>query len=347
MGQWDNKMFLAVPLKNGQRVICVYDFKASVRMGNNVWESGVMTQGWTPVDTGSALTVQEFFRLTLNGTERHFYLDRSGWVNLLEEHDGPDQVPNSSGPQGLGWEEIQTYALSRAYGTSLKGSPWPTEMAMSLATFNPCYSLAVVFPGENNEVVVASNVTRSNTKYMRPFTALPWDPTNVNNDWATPWRQDYSVTLGGLGANQIPAGSVYPYPQYVFYGQVVQGQTYVYTPGLNDGTLSCGQVGIGSGLFTAPVGGLNSYNIVGLNTSGYLQTLSNEPVTASLQTLAPLYLGNGFALDQYQELLDTRYVGTRRGKDFQLSITNTQGRIKLVGMRVDSDPGASLQGPIL
>ena len=340
MSQWDNKLYLAVPLKNGQRVILIYDFKASVRMGNNVWESGVMTQGWTPMDTGAALAVQEFFRMTLNGTERHLFLDTSGFVNLLEEHDGPDQLPSVSGIQGLGWGEIQTYALSRAYGTSVKGSPWPTEMAFSLATFNPNYSLAVEFPGENNAVVVAANVTRSNTKYDRPWTALPWNPTNSNNDWSNPWRQDYSVVLPNT--NLLPAGAAYQYPLYEYFGNLVPGQSYVYQPGPNDGALINGLQTIVSGSFVASAAG---YTLYGINTLDYLHSMANEPVTAFLGY--GLFIGSGIVLDQFQEMLDTRYVGTRRGKDFQLSITNTQGRIKLVGMRVDSSPGASTTGPQL
>ena len=200
MSHWDNKLYLAVALKNGQRVICVYDFKASVRMGNNVWESGVMTQGWTPVDTGAALAVQDFMRLTFNGQERHFFLDRSGYVNLLEESDTLGDQVVGSGPQGLAWAPIDSYGLSRAYGTSLQGQLRPVEVCVSLATLNPCYTLSLVFPGAANTLTLASGITRSNTLYDRPFNAPAWNPTNVNGDWATPWRQDYSVSLvtGGV-----------------------------------------------------------------------------------------------------------------------------------------------------
>jgi hypothetical protein len=52
-------------------------------------------------------------------------------------------------------------------------------------------------------------------------------------------------------------------------------------------------------------------------------------------------------LDQMQEVLDTRRVGRMGGKSYQLMISNTQGRIKLVGQRVDAVPGMDLRGPII
>ena len=196
MNQWDNKLYVAVTLKDGSQVLLVYDFKSSVRMGNNVWESGVMTQGWTPMDTGAALTVVEFWRLTLNGAERHFFLDASGYVNLLEEADPAcgDQVAGS-GPQGLAWAPIDSYALTRSYGTSVAGQQRPVEVCSSLATLHPTYSVSLILADANNSLALVSAKTRSNLTYVKPFTAAPWNATNVNDDWATPWRQDYRVTV--------------------------------------------------------------------------------------------------------------------------------------------------------
>ena len=41
-------------------------------------------------------------------------------------------------------------------------------------------------------------MTKSNTRYMRPYGAAAWDATNDNDDWDTPWREDYSSVMGGV-----------------------------------------------------------------------------------------------------------------------------------------------------
>ena len=345
MSHWDNKLYLAVTVKNVGRVILVYDFKASVHLGNNVWESGVMTQGWTPMDTGSALSVLEFHRLTLNGEDRHFFLDTNGYVNLMEESDYGDQVVGT-GPQGLAWAEIYTYALSRAYGASVQGLPRPTETGLSLATFNPCYTIQVVFAGVNNVATLAQNVTRSNTTYDRPFSAQPWHTTNVNDDWGTPWREDYSVWLVTVtGPNLVSPGQYYtPQNGDLYHGVLpILGATYTYTPGPNDGQLQCGLTqSINGGTFVGLTSGFTIYGAA--KPIGQQQ---DWPVTATVAQVQGLNLGSGFALDQFQEVLDTRRASRIGGKSYQLAISNTQGKIKLVGQRVDALPGMDVRGPMV
>ena len=197
LAHWDNKLYLAAPMKDGTPTMMVYDFVASVRLGNSILETGVQTQGWTPIDTSSALTVKEFHRLHLNGEERLFFLDNSGYVNLMEESDRGDQILLSTG--ALGWEELETYMLSRMYDPSLRGQVRPTEEAFSLATFNPKYSVAIVFAGVNVRTTMLTDKTRSYVAYDRPFDALAWDPSNVNDDWNTPYRQDYRVPVPTSG----------------------------------------------------------------------------------------------------------------------------------------------------
>lgn len=198
LAHWDNKLYLSAPMKDGTPTIMVYDFVASVRLGIPP-DAVLQTQGWTPLDTSSALSVQEFHRLHLNGEERLLFLDDNGFVNLMEESDRGDHVALSDGT--LGWEELETYMLSRMYDPSLRGQVRPTEEAFSLATFNPSYSVAIVFAGVNVRTEMVTAKTRSQLLYDRPFDALPWDPSNVNDDWATPYRQDYRVTLPAGGLN--------------------------------------------------------------------------------------------------------------------------------------------------
>lgn len=234
--------------------VAVFDFIASVRLGNSVWETGVMVQGWTPLDTGAGFTVVEFAKSFLNGKERLFFLDADGCVNLMEEADNGDELLDATNTStGRSYAEIKSYALTRAYGLSVSGQNRPVDESFSLATWNPKYSVDIVFPGVANRVNVVSNITRSSTTYDRPFTALPWDPSNVNGDFFTPWRQDYAISFDGDGS--------------------------------------------------------------GMNIDA----------------------GGGVDPGQFQEALDTRRIpGARSGKSWQLAFTNTQGRIKLIGCRVNN-----------
>lgn len=250
MAQWDNKLYVAVAFTDGTKGLLVFDFISSVRLGNSVMETGVLVQGWTPLDTGAAFTVVEFCKNFLNGKERLFFLDADGCVNLLEEAENGDQLLDATTSTGTSWAEISQMVLSRAYGNSLSGQNRPVDETISLATWRPNYTVQVILAGVNNIVTVASSITRSNTTYDAPFDALPWNASNVNNDWNTPWRQDYSVTFDGAGSG--------------------------------------------------------------------------------------MYLGSGVNLLQFQEAMDTRRIGMRASKSWQLKITNTQGRMKLVGQRVNN-----------
>lgn len=334
MTTWDNKLYVSAPHRLLGPVILVYDFVASVRMGNNVWESGVMTQGWTPLDTGSALDVLEFWELTLFGEPRHFFLDTAGYVNLLEESINGDQVPDAAGPQGLGWQEIDSYALTRSYGNSLEGQPRPVEECFSLETWDPCYSVSIVYAGANNSLPVVTNVTRSNTTYDRPFDAAPWDPTNTNEDWDTPYRQDYHINLG---ANLVPAGAVYPFAG-VYNLIVPVGETYRYLPGANETELDYTSASGGQSVTSAAtiVPTLSRLKIFG--TTGELVTAEVVP---------GLYLGEaGMATDTFQESLDTRRLPRRQSKSYQLEFENTQGRIRLVGERISQVNTRKVQGSV-
>ena len=233
MAHWDNKLYMAAPMTDGTPTIFVFDFFASVRLGNSVWETGVMVQGWTPLDTGSALTVFEFYKLTLNGEERLFYLDTAGYVNLVEESDCGDQIANATSDDGLAWKQIESYALSRAYDPSLSGQQRPVEECLSLMTFDPCYTARIIFAGVGLSTTLMSNKTRDNTRYAKPFDAAPWDRSNVNDDWAKPYREDYAVSL--KSANLVPAGSYYDAAGMFVMPALATGQTYTFTPGTNEG----------------------------------------------------------------------------------------------------------------
>lgn len=353
LSHWDNKLYMAVPMTGGTPTIFVFDFIASVRLGNSVWETGVMVQGWTPLDTGSALDVLEFHRMYLNGQERHFFLDTAGYVNLMEESDRGDQIADPTGAQGLGWEEIESYGLSRAYEPSLKGQIRPVEEAFSLMTFNPNYTAKMIFAGVGLATTLVAGCARDNTKYTKPFDAAAWDASNVNDDWGRPYRQDYHI--GPL----IRPNVLLPMNWQAGFLEIVYNLKvgFTYTLTLSSATPfnpSNLVVDIASGdtnpIQPAIVSGV-PYTFVAEPTFGdptYILQIfifSINPLTAQpILEETGFNPGHGVKLLQYQESLDTRRLAGRQNKSFQLEFTNTTGRIRLVGQRVTAVPGRDRRG---
>jgi hypothetical protein len=187
MAYWDNKLYVAVPMAD-KPTILVYDF---------------LTEKWTPRDTGSALKVLEFFKTKFNGVERLFFVSQDGYVNLMEESFGGDEVGTAASVTGLDWEQIVQRWRTRMYATPNNRAGKPMDMGLVMATWDPRYTVAAIYDGQNEVQQVdgdgVTEFTKNRVKYDRPFDAEDYDPTNVNDDFGKPYRQDYSVTLTSDG----------------------------------------------------------------------------------------------------------------------------------------------------
>lgn len=82
--------------------------------------------------------------------------------------------------------------LDKGLGQALAEKRWRRAM-LNLRTWNPQYTIDAISEGVNESVNLVTNRTKDRTQYDRPFDADPWVATNVNDDHATPWREDYSV----------------------------------------------------------------------------------------------------------------------------------------------------------
>lgn len=110
------------------------------------------------------------------------------------------------------WQPITGYFLSRGYSTPVKlERKTALKLQILLETWDPCYSIALRSAGVNRETEFVTDKTRSRLIYDRPHTRAPWVATNVNDDFGTPSRQDYSLNLAtafklgedlGLGLHQ-------------------------------------------------------------------------------------------------------------------------------------------------
>lgn len=130
----------------------------------------------------------------INGT-----LVRNGefaWARL-DSHSGSEITP----------VPIETTLRLRAYLCQRTEAKRYTCMALQLATWSPKYTLSTLVQGIGTETVYAQDQTRDRLKYFSQFDTPDWDPTNANDDYAAPGREDYSwqATNAGilLGADGV------------------------------------------------------------------------------------------------------------------------------------------------
>lgn len=199
---------IELTLTGVNNTILVYDFTAVGLQGRDVnsanaegnrWDSTSSRGAWQGRDTGSALTVREFFTAYAQGRERLFFAGADGWVNLMEETTLGDQVPGAESASGISTEPINTYALTRGYAWQTVKQKRARKARLVLGTWQPKYGVNQVYAGVNKRKAMVSGRTKDRTRYYKPWNALPWDPSNVNRDQQNPDRQDYSVPLATTG----------------------------------------------------------------------------------------------------------------------------------------------------
>jgi hypothetical protein len=182
-----------VPIYRGvNNAILVYDFAL---------------KQWVSLDEGPAIVPRRLLIVGDGARERLAMEGEDGYLSLLEEYLEGDQVQDPDAPNGLGMEPIAWSATSRGYAVNTVAWKRSVEGKVAVATWGATWSLSQVFDGVREERAVLVGRTPSATRYYRPFDAPAWDPTNVNDDFWTPYREDYGVALVTdgvtLGANGV------------------------------------------------------------------------------------------------------------------------------------------------
>ena len=183
MAFWDNKVYVAVPLDSADynNAVLVYD---------------TLTQRWCGHDEAAVIQVFDWLKLPYGGEIRLIYISDDGYVCLYE--DGLlDQIPGTLGT----WTKasVATTFRSRGYGANIPGRKRFGEVRLRLSTWWPQHSIAAVVEGVEEDRALVTNRTRSAVAYDRPHDATDWDPTNQNDDFHTPYRQDYALNVGADG----------------------------------------------------------------------------------------------------------------------------------------------------
>tara|TARA_Y100000588_G_scaffold9751_1_gene10862 strand:+ start:1016 stop:3169 length:2154 start_codon:yes stop_codon:yes gene_type:complete len=180
----DNKLFCAIPLddgSDGNNCCLVYDF---------------LNRSWSGRYDGTAVNIKEFFKAYFKGSERLFSFSNDGFVNLLDESDHGDEVRDTDRDNNIGIEEITSELTTRGYHHNDLNQRFFKNVRVSVGTWNPQYTFNVIMDGANERKELASNRTKSRTSYYRPFDAAPFDTRNINSDFNTPYREDYSALVG-------------------------------------------------------------------------------------------------------------------------------------------------------
>jgi hypothetical protein len=90
-------------------------------------------------------------------------------------------------------QQIQSLFETRGYNPPDANDLKPIRFTMDIKTWNPNYSAALLFDGVNEEIEIVDESIRSRTGYLRPFNRGAWTVSNVNDDFNTPYRGDYSI----------------------------------------------------------------------------------------------------------------------------------------------------------
>lgn len=177
----DNRVFFAVPLDSSP-------------INNAILVFSTLTQAWAGLDTGAAVKVADFVKYSYGGAVRLGFATTDGFLTLYE--DGySDHTGDADG--NVTYSPISTTIRTRGYLGSVPGLKRFRRLFSRVQTWDPSYTVALATDGAF-EGVTETTVTKDRTRYVRPHDAAPWDDSNADDDWETPYREDYSAVAADL-----------------------------------------------------------------------------------------------------------------------------------------------------
>lgn len=107
-------------------------------------------------------------------------------------------------------QPITATLTTRGYSSAVLALADYEWLTFDLQTWAPKTTVEVITSGVNEIVTVLTAQTRSRTAYFEPSDATAFTVTNVNGDFLTPYRQDYSVLMGsGTAAGEAAELALY------------------------------------------------------------------------------------------------------------------------------------------
>lgn len=159
---------------------------------------------WAGYDTAADLMVQDWLIHTYNGVRRLFYVSEDGFINLYEE-DFEDEVADKN--DAISIAGVDAKVITRGYIVGDAGQKRLKRAGWAINTWDPKYSVTAQFDGAFETKALRTAVTKSRTKYYKPFDKADYVATNVSDDHATKHREDYSVNLADSNTEVDPAAS--------------------------------------------------------------------------------------------------------------------------------------------
>tara|TARA_R100000808_G_scaffold1169_2_gene5505 strand:- start:1784 stop:4177 length:2394 start_codon:yes stop_codon:yes gene_type:complete len=193
-----NRFYCALPIDGSDslNVIVCYDFLSGAWAG--------MDQG---IKDSSDFKVKEFIQPKIAGRKRLCFLDENNTINLYddEEYGGVvDQTLNADG--SLTNYNIEDKLVSRGYNLkNMERKHWHAARVCA-QSLNPSFTVRATVDGAEETETVKGPITFDRTKYDKPFYQADFVATNVNQDFSTKYRQDYSISLaedGSTAAGQL------------------------------------------------------------------------------------------------------------------------------------------------
>lgn len=226
-----------------------------------------------------------------------------------------NQVVATIVPEWIGQD-----TTTRGYtGGTVQRKRW-VRVTLELETWYPEFTVYAITEGASEQVAIVSDKTKNFLVYDRPFDRANWNPTNVNDDHATEYRQDYAIVLGD---DETPSGSIAAGVVY-----------FVDSPDNNLAPIFYNERVIESGTTFTGVAGVTTYTKLG---SG--KALVYGPGNYFMVGT------NGVNPDQTQESTEKlRFTLQCRGKQVQLRIVTTRGRVTLKSVQVEALPADRTMG---
>ncbi len=155
---------------------------------NAVFVFNTRTQLWEGFDTWAdpTMRIHRWFRTEWGGQKRLYAVDRAN-ARVYLMYEGTTDIIGATEYQ------ICDEMWTRGYRVGSASVKKFARGTVGLSTLNPRFSITSATDGVNETKAILTNRTKSRVRYYthgRPN----YDPSNVNDDHATPMREDYSVT---------------------------------------------------------------------------------------------------------------------------------------------------------
>lgn len=203
MAYIDNRLFIAIPTGADtlNKTVLVYNFT------NQAWES---------IDS-SEFDVAYFVKLDFSGRRRLFGVSKDGRIFHYDyDFDCADYQDTTT------TNAVTVNIETRGYSMENNSVKRKIRGTAVVASWNPTLTIGAVADGVNEVFDSITGHTKSRTAY-ETYSTTAWDPTNTNDDFENPYRQDYSIAPGNGSGILLQSGLKTNLMQEFTYGFSTRG----------------------------------------------------------------------------------------------------------------------------